>query len=84
MSMPCLIFTPGVVAALEDSSLARAPAPEGLEPADQPGQLLDSRFDFQSCTCAVTMPILLIFRRLKNTILGVEARRSYILRLDYD
>ena len=69
-----------MIAALEVSSLARAPAPEGLEPADQPGQLLDSRFEFQSCTCAVTMPILLIFRRLKNTILGVEARRSYILR----
>ena len=43
-----MIIKPGMIAALEGSSLARAPAPEGLEPADQPGQLLDSRFDFQS------------------------------------
>ena len=38
MSMPCLIFTPGVVAALEDSSLARAPVLEGLEQAHRPEQ----------------------------------------------
>ena len=40
MYLPSLIVKPGVVVALlEGSGLDRAPAPEGLEPADQPGQL---------------------------------------------
>ena len=39
MCLPSLIIKPGVVVVLEGSGLARAPAPEGLEPADQPGQL---------------------------------------------
>ena len=40
MCLPSLIDKPGVVVALpEGSGLARAPAPEVLEPADQPEQL---------------------------------------------
>ena len=39
MCLPSLIVKPGVVVALEGSGLDRAPVPEVLEPADQPGQL---------------------------------------------
>ena len=38
MSLLCLITTPGVVAALEGSSLAHAPVLEGLEQAHRPEQ----------------------------------------------
>ena len=38
MYLPSLIVKPGVIVALEGSGLARAPAPEGLELADQPEQ----------------------------------------------
>ena len=39
MSLHSLIVKPGVVVVLEGSGLDRAPVLEGLEPADQPGQL---------------------------------------------